>query len=89
MEKPGKTYAARKQAAFNSGLLAFKEGTAVSACPILKHKGLAQSWKEGWLSGNAAKQSQSSGMFIARIPAPASRPAPSPVGRPAARLASI
>jgi len=68
MRKPARTYSERKQAAFNAGLNAFKEGQPITACPIKKHQGLQQSWKEGWLAANAERQKQSSGMFIARVP---------------------
>jgi len=68
MRKPARTYSERKQAAFTAGLNAFKAGEPLTACPIKKHQGLQQSWKEGWLSANAERQKQSSGMFIARVP---------------------
>jgi len=55
MRKPPKTYAQRRDAAFKSGLLAFKEGKAMSDCPINKHQGLRRGWLDGWLSGSAAR----------------------------------
>jgi hypothetical protein len=84
-----KTYTARKEAAFNAGLAAFREGTPLSACPIGKHQGLKRSWTEGWQSGNAEREKQSSGMFIAKLPPPQSNPvvaAPPPM--PAERAAA-
>ena len=69
-----KTYSARKEAAFNAGLAAFREGVAASACPIAKHQGLRRSWTEGWQSGNAEREKQSSGMFIAKLPPPRNNP---------------
>jgi hypothetical protein len=68
MSQPVSTYLKRKQAAFDSGLLAFKAGQALDTCPIRKHQGLARAWKEGWLAGSAEREKQSSGMFIARVP---------------------
>jgi hypothetical protein len=75
MSKPVKTYATRRQAAYDAGLAAFREGTPLSACPILKHQGLRRAWSEGWTAGSSERQKQSSGMFIARPP---ERPAMDP-----------
>jgi hypothetical protein len=83
---PPKTYTARKEAAFTAGLAAFREGKPLSACPIAKHQGLKRSWTEGWQSGSAEREKQSSGMFIAKLPSPQGNPVvaappPSPVER--------
>lgn len=66
MGKTPRTYAARKEAAFQAGLAAFRAGKAVTDCPILKHQGLKTAWREGWVSGSSEREKQTSGMFIVR-----------------------
>jgi ribosome modulation factor len=81
MKKRTRTYAERKEGAFNAGLAAFREGKSMTDCPILRHQGLARAWKEGWLAGNADKDKQTSGMYIpkARAAEQPAEAAPAPL----------
>src|SRR5579871_5978084 len=63
MKKP-RSYADRKQAAFNAGKQAYKDGKKVDECPIQKHQGLQRSWREGWIACEAEREKQTSGMYI-------------------------
>jgi hypothetical protein len=78
MSKRTRTYAERKDGAFHAGLAAAKDGKALTDCTILKHQGLARAWKEGWLSGNAEREKQTSGMNIAKGSS-SERPASAPL----------